>query len=110
MEKQPDIFNKWLILFVVVLGLFMENLDSSIVNLAISKMMHTFNTTLDKIQWRSDIHNVVLLIIGCYSLLIFIINELMIPEPLLDLRILKNITFGMGAIINNIAIATLCPK
>jgi EmrB/QacA subfamily drug resistance transporter len=51
MENKKESLDKWLILFVIVLGSFMETLDSSIVNLAVSKMMHTFNTTLDQIQW-----------------------------------------------------------
>ncbi|HBE76242.1 MAG TPA: MFS transporter, partial [Firmicutes bacterium] len=51
MENQPKSSNKWFVLLVVLFGLFMVNLDMSIVNLAISKMMQTFNATFDQIQW-----------------------------------------------------------
>jgi drug resistance transporter, EmrB/QacA subfamily len=59
MDNKQDDSNKWLILFVVILGIFMQTLDSSIVNLAISKMMHTFNSTLDQIQWVISVYALV---------------------------------------------------
>jgi EmrB/QacA subfamily drug resistance transporter len=43
--------NKWMTLLIIGVGMFMIKLDMSIVNLAISKMMVTFNATYDEIQW-----------------------------------------------------------
>ncbi len=51
MEKKQKGPSKWLTLIVVTIGFFMVKLDSSIVNLAISKMMSTFNASFDQIQW-----------------------------------------------------------
>jgi len=45
------------------------------------------------VDW-GDLKNVMLMIVGGYSLIIFIVNELMIPEPLLNLRYLKIIPFA----------------
>lgn len=42
---------KWLALFVVVIGTFMVMLDSSIVNIAIPKMMNVFGSDLDAVKW-----------------------------------------------------------
>lgn len=42
---------KWLALGVVVIGTFMAILDTSIVNIAIPKMMAVFGATTDQIQW-----------------------------------------------------------
>ncbi len=42
---------KWLALAVVVIGTFMAILDSSIVNIAIPKMMAVFGSNTDQIQW-----------------------------------------------------------
>ncbi|AFM43098.1 drug resistance transporter, EmrB/QacA subfamily [Desulfosporosinus acidiphilus SJ4] len=50
-EGAGDASYKWLALFVVVIGTFMVMLDSSIVNIAIPKMMNVFNTDLDSIKW-----------------------------------------------------------
>lgn len=44
-------FYKWLALGVVVIGTFMSILDSSIVNIAIPKMMSVFGVDVDKINW-----------------------------------------------------------
>lgn len=43
--------NKWLILVVVTIGTFMAALDSSIVNIAVAKMMNVFGSSLETIQW-----------------------------------------------------------
>ncbi|MEN6328567.1 MAG: DHA2 family efflux MFS transporter permease subunit [Syntrophomonas sp.] len=43
--------NKWPILFVVIIGTFMAMLDSSIINIAIAKMMAVFGSSLETIQW-----------------------------------------------------------
>ncbi|PKM76900.1 MAG: MFS transporter [Firmicutes bacterium HGW-Firmicutes-15] len=41
----------WSILVVIVIGTFMAILDSSIVNVALPKMMTIFNASADQIQW-----------------------------------------------------------
>ena len=41
----------WSILVVIVIGTFMAILDSSIVNVALPKMMTIFNASTDEIQW-----------------------------------------------------------
>ncbi|GAV21871.1 DHA2 family efflux MFS transporter permease subunit [Carboxydothermus pertinax] len=43
--------NKWLTMFVVVIGTFMAILDTSIVNIAIPKMMQVFAVGTEEIQW-----------------------------------------------------------
>ena len=43
-----------------------------------------------------------MLIIGVFSLVIFVVNELLHPEPLLDLRILKNFSFSLSIIITTV--------
>lgn len=53
------------------------------------------------IDW-SDIKNPILIIIGCFSLVLFTINELTIDDPLLDLRILKIVPFSLSIIISAI--------
>lgn len=42
---------KWAALFVVVIGTFMVMLDSSIVNIALPKMMNVFGASLDQTKW-----------------------------------------------------------
>lgn len=42
---------QWLALFVVIIGTFMSILDSSIVNIAIPKMMSVFGVSLDDVKW-----------------------------------------------------------
>jgi len=42
---------KWSALFVVVIGTFMVMLDSSIVNIALPKMMNVFGADLDSAKW-----------------------------------------------------------
>ncbi|MGE5416066.1 MAG: DHA2 family efflux MFS transporter permease subunit [Acidobacteriota bacterium] len=42
---------EWSILIVIIIGTFMAILDSSIVNVALPKMMVIFNVTTDEIQW-----------------------------------------------------------
>ncbi|MBN7772329.1 DHA2 family efflux MFS transporter permease subunit [Clostridium aminobutyricum] len=54
------------------------------------------------VDWH-DMKNVVIMIVGCYSLIMFIVNELMISEPMLNLRLLKDYTFCMSNIIINVA-------
>lgn len=54
------------------------------------------------VDW-SDMKNIMIMITGCYCLIMFIVNELLIPEPMLNLRLLKNYTFCMSNIIINVA-------
>ncbi|CAH2213549.1 DHA2 family efflux MFS transporter permease subunit [Tepidibacter aestuarii] len=49
-EKDKKI-EQWLALFVVIIGTFMSILDSSIVNIAIPKMMSVFGVSLDEVKW-----------------------------------------------------------
>ncbi|KLU61011.1 multidrug export protein EmrB [Peptococcaceae bacterium CEB3] len=58
------------------------------------------------VDW-GDFNNVILMIIGSFSLLMFIVNELMLPEPMLNLRLLKNYTYCMSNIILNVAVLVL---
>jgi len=50
-EQYSDRLSKWLALFVVIIGTFMAILDSSIVNIAIPKMMAVFGVSLDEVKW-----------------------------------------------------------
>lgn len=58
------------------------------------------------IDW-SDIRYPLLLTLGCFSLVMFVINELYHPEPLLDLRVLKNFNFSISQIIQSIMVFSL---
>ena len=50
-ESVGDDSGRWSALFVVVVGTFMVMLDSSIVNIAIPKMMNVFGSNLDSVKW-----------------------------------------------------------
>ncbi|MHB8077606.1 DHA2 family efflux MFS transporter permease subunit [Desulfosporosinus fructosivorans] len=50
-ESAGDGSYKWAALVVVVIGTFMVMLDSSIVNIAIPKMMNVFGSNLDAVKW-----------------------------------------------------------
>ncbi|MBF8983610.1 DHA2 family efflux MFS transporter permease subunit [Lutibacter sp. B2] len=50
-ENKQNNIDKWLALFVVIIGTFMAILDSSIVNIAIPKMMAVFGVSLDEVKW-----------------------------------------------------------
>ena len=54
-----------------------------------------------EVDWN-DLKNILLLIVGIFNLVMFVINELMIEEPLLDLRILKYMTFSMSIVISSL--------
>lgn len=58
------------------------------------------------VDW-SDIKNIMIMIVGCYSMLMFVVNELLISQPMLNLRLLKNYTFCMSNIIMNVALLAL---
>lgn len=47
-----------------------------------------------------DIKNVLMIIIGVFSFILFIINELTHPQPLMDLRVFKYIPFSVSMIIS----------
>lgn len=51
MENKKESSSKWLIMSVVIMAIFMANLDTSIINISITKMMQTFNASIDQIQW-----------------------------------------------------------
>ncbi|HWI55478.1 MAG TPA: DHA2 family efflux MFS transporter permease subunit [Desulfobacteria bacterium] len=50
-SNKQDGLAKWLALLVVVVGTFMAILDTSIVNIAIPKMMAVFGVSADEISW-----------------------------------------------------------
>lgn len=50
-EKNENVSSKWLVLLVIVIGSFMAALDSSIVNIAIPKIMSVFGVSLDEVKW-----------------------------------------------------------
>ena len=50
-ENNKGLLNSWLALGVVVIGTFMSILDSSIVNIALPKMMSVFGMPLDDAKW-----------------------------------------------------------
>lgn len=50
-ENKNDIASAWLALCVVIIGTFMSILDSSIVNIALPKMMAVFGVSLDDAKW-----------------------------------------------------------
>lgn len=50
------------------------------------------------IDWQ-DIKNPILLTVGIFGMIIFIINELSIDDPLIELRVLKNLEFTISQIL-----------
>lgn len=59
-KKKDDGLYKWMALGVVVIGTFMAILDSSIVNIAIPKMMAVFGVSLDDVKWVLTAYNLTL--------------------------------------------------
>ena len=53
------------------------------------------------IDW-GNVKTPLLLAFGCFSILIFVVNELMHPNPLLELRVLKIYNFTLGQFISGI--------
>ena len=49
-EEAPEVVN-WPVVFVIIIGVFMAMLDSSIVNVALPKMMAVFGVSADAITW-----------------------------------------------------------
>lgn len=58
------------------------------------------------INW-DDITNPLLLTVGLFTMVLFVINELSIEEPLIDLRILKNKEFAVSQIVQCFIFAVL---
>lgn len=50
-EREHGASYKWMALLVVVIGTFMSILDSSIVNIAIPKLMAVFGVSIDDVKW-----------------------------------------------------------
>lgn len=55
-ERRPRESLPWGALFVLILGTFMAVLDTSIVNVALPRMMAIFNASTDQIQWVMTIY------------------------------------------------------
>lgn len=53
------------------------------------------------IDW-SNVENPILITLGCFSLILFVINELTHPDPLLDLRIFKMFDFTISQVITSV--------
>lgn len=47
----PNTPNKWLVFFLVAIGIFMSTLDSSVVNIALPAIMRDFVAPLETIEW-----------------------------------------------------------
>ncbi|MBN7773984.1 DHA2 family efflux MFS transporter permease subunit [Clostridium aminobutyricum] len=58
------------------------------------------------INWK-EIHYPILLTIGIFSLILFVINELTHPNPLLDLRVLKIYNYSLSQIISCVTVLAL---
>lgn len=50
-EKTKDTSNKWSMITVLIIGSFMASLDTSIVNIAIPKIMSVFGASLEDVKW-----------------------------------------------------------
>lgn len=56
-EVRQDRNSQWIVpVLVALIGAFMSILDSSIVNVAISKIMNVFNATTDSVEWVVTIY------------------------------------------------------
>jgi EmrB/QacA subfamily drug resistance transporter len=51
METHTNASHRWMVLGIVMVGTFMAVLDSSIVNVALPRMMSTFGVKRDQIEW-----------------------------------------------------------
>jgi EmrB/QacA subfamily drug resistance transporter len=66
--KNPSSKQRWLIpVLVALIGGFMSILDSSIVNVAISTMMHVFNATTSQIEWVVTVYMLALGVVIPFS-------------------------------------------
>lgn len=59
-ENKISNMQKWISLGILVIGTFMAILDSSIVNIAIPKMMSVFGVSLEEVQWILTSYNLTL--------------------------------------------------
>lgn len=59
-----------------------------------------------KIDW-GQIEYPLLIVFGCFNLAIFVFNELTIESPLLDLKILKIVSFSINTILINVVVFAL---
>lgn len=50
-DTRKNVSSKWLALLVIIIGTFMSTLDTSIVNIAIPKMMAVYGVSLDDVKW-----------------------------------------------------------
>ena len=65
--KKNKVYNKWSILFTVLIMTFMVTLDGSIVNIALPIMASDLKASISNIEWISSIY----LIVTCATVLIF---------------------------------------
>jgi EmrB/QacA subfamily drug resistance transporter len=49
--KREKMAYKWVVLCVVLFGVFMSLLDQTIVSIAVPRLQHAFNTSIENIQW-----------------------------------------------------------
>lgn len=59
-----------------------------------------------KIDW-GEIKYPLLIVFGCFNLAIFVVNELTIENPLLELRVLKILPFSINTILVNVIVFAL---
>lgn len=50
-ENENESSNPWLGMLVIIVGTFMSVLSSSIINVALTKMMSVFGVGLDDVKW-----------------------------------------------------------
>ena len=55
-RTQADSYNKWAVLFTVVVMSFMSTLDSSVVNVALPAMQRELGVSAGDIQWVSSVY------------------------------------------------------
>jgi len=58
------------------------------------------------IDW-GDIKNPILLTVGIFGMILFIINELSVEDPLIELRVLKNFEFTISQIVQSFIMSVL---
>lgn len=110
--------NKWMITFVVMLGVFMSVMDITIVNVALPHMMGTFSQTMSAITWVATGYSIAAIIVASMTgwlstligrrtlylsaLILFVIGSILsataktFPQ-MIAYRIIQG--FGSGAVI-----------
>ncbi|ATW26799.1 DHA2 family efflux MFS transporter permease subunit [Candidatus Formimonas warabiya] len=91
-DEKYESLRKWLGLFVVIVGTFMAVLDSSILNIAIPKLMAVFGVTVDSIKWVLTAYTLAL---GAIIPLAGYLSEL-IGDKKLYIFALATFTIGSG--------------